>query len=238
MVPVVPLGCVDHPPQHWKAQPHVGVLEDREQRDEHGDAGEHPGLVAEQHEWEHGERLRESRVQGVQPSGRRPVHQLDAVVDGVKAPEQRHLVREAVTPVIADERDDDRQGDRHCPGHETSDAERADPQQRDRRHDDEHDRPRRHEQVVHEQMREVGGEPAPEHTLRPQREQLFERNEHQEEHGDPDGGVAAHEDGHEERGKERQPGHDPDPGRSVEISLLVHRTLGSPRCTTHSAPAV
>jgi hypothetical protein len=89
------------------------VLEDREERDEHSDTRKHTRLVAEQYEREHGERLRECRVERVQTTGRRPVHELDAVVDGVETPQERHLVCAPVTPVVADERDHDRERD--CP---------------------------------------------------------------------------------------------------------------------------
>ena len=91
------------PPQHREADAHVGVLEEREQRDEHRHAGEHAAAVAEHEQRHDRERLGERRVERVEPARRDPVHLLDAVVHGVEAPEQRHRVREPVTPVVADE---------------------------------------------------------------------------------------------------------------------------------------
>ena len=83
------------------------------------------------------------------------------------------------------------------------------------------------EEVVHEEVGEVGEQPAAEHPLRPEREQLLQRHEEEEQHArSRHGAVAAHDDREDERGKERQPGDDPDLGRAVRISCVVHGRLG------------
>ena len=130
VVPVVPLGCRDDPPDDGKAQPHVGVLEDREERDEHSRAGEHARVVAEDEQRDDRERLGERGVERMEAAGRHPVHLLDAVVHAVEPPEQRHRVGQTVTPVIPDEHERDRERDREHARHRALDVEATYPDQR------------------------------------------------------------------------------------------------------------
>ena len=195
----------------------------RDQRDEDRDAREHAAAVAEQEEWHDRERLRERRVDWVEPAGRDPVHLLDAVVHGVEAPELRDRVSEAVTPVAADEHEHDGERDRHRGREQARDAELSDPDERERGHDHQHDDAHRDEQVVHEQMRQVGEEAAPQHLLvTAQREQLLDRHEHQEQECDPERGVAPHHEGQCECCSEDDAGDETGASRALGIGLRGH----------------
>jgi hypothetical protein len=66
----------------------------------------------------------------------------------------------AVTPVVADEDEHRRQRDRRRRGDVSDDVQVAQPEDGDERGDDERDPQRRREQVVHEQVREVGEQAA------------------------------------------------------------------------------
>ena len=191
------------------------MLEDRQQGHEHGHAGEGATAVPEDHERQHGERLREPLVEGMEPTGGHPVHRLDAVVHGMEAPEERDRVREAVTPVVADEDERRREPDGYRRRDEPDDVQVAHPEDRDQRDNDEGDPQCRREQVVDEQMREVGEQAAPEHLLGPEREQLLERNEEEEQRRDADDGAAPHHERHDEGADEREPCDEAEPGRTI-----------------------
>jgi hypothetical protein len=79
----------------------------------------------------------------MEPTGCRPVHRLDAVVHGVETPQERHRVREAVTPVVADEDERRRQRDRRHRRDVPDDIQVAQPEDRDERGDHEGDPQRR-----------------------------------------------------------------------------------------------
>ena len=107
MVPVVELRRRDQPAQRAEAQAHVGV-------DEDGLEGGQPhvsaeGLLAELHQVEGDERQRPGQdlIERVDAGRRQPVHLRDAVVHGVEAPEERHLMGEPVAEVAAEVGDQD-----------------------------------------------------------------------------------------------------------------------------------
>jgi hypothetical protein len=80
-----------------------------------------------------------------------------------------------VTPVVADDDEHRRQCDRRHRRDVSDDVHVAQPEHRDERGDDEGEPQRRREQVVHEQVREVGEQAAPKHLLGAEGEQLLER---------------------------------------------------------------
>ena len=125
----------------------------------------------------------------MEPAGREPVHLLDAVVHRVEAPQERHRVREPVTPVAAEEHDRERERDRRGCGEHPLQIEAPDPEQRDGRNRDERDRGAGDEEVVREQVGEVGHEAPAQHLLGPEREELLDGHEEQEQHRDADDPV-------------------------------------------------
>ncbi len=224
VVPVVPLGRVDHPSQTGEPQPHVGVLEQRQQGDEHRDAAEHAGAVAEQHEGEHRERLGERLVERVETTRGHPVHLLDAVVHRVEAPQERHLVREPVAPVVRHRHHRRGQPDRRPCGEGSHQVHAAHPDERDGRGDHQHEHRDGREHAVHQDVGEVGQQRRAERPLAAQREELLQRDEQHEEEGDPEHGGAPGRDREEERDDEGESGqvaaHPTSPHRQREEGAL------------------
>jgi hypothetical protein len=119
--------------------------------------------------------------------------------------EWNRLVRGAVRPVLAEQRDEDRQRHGRPSGESADHVEVAQPEERDECHDDQGQQPDGDQQVVDEQMRQVGEEPAAEHLHRPQREELLQRHEDEEQHGDADHAGAPGHEGDDEGGDGDEP---------------------------------
>jgi hypothetical protein len=85
-------------------------------------------------------------------------------------------------------------------------------------------------------MGEVCDQASTEHPLRPEGEELLERDEDQEEHGDPDDRAATDQDSDEEPDKAGQPGDESDPGGAVRIRGLVHGRLATRMLAHRSVP--
>ena len=173
----------------------------------------------------------------MQATGRGPVHLLDAVVDGVEAPQLWNGVGEAVPPVVGDEHERDRERDRRRRRQVALEIERTNPEEGDRRHHYQRERGDGHEQVVHEEMREVGDDPLAEHLLASQREQLLERDEHEAQQGEAhDHPPAPEREREHERAHERETDHESALGRPVGIDAFRGDGFGSQRCSSHRAP--
>ena len=105
-------------------------------------------------------------------------------------------------------------------GKATDEVEGPYPEERDRGEHYEHDGAGGHEQVVDEKVGEVGQQTAAKNPLGSEREQLLERHEHAEEHGDPDDCAPAGHDRKKQRGGECQQCHH----ASMERQARVPRT--------------
>jgi len=193
VVPVVQLGRAQQHAQRAERQPHVRVDEDRPhsaQRDQPGDLAEREA----EHERRRVDRqLRQQAVDGVLAVRGQPVQMLRAVVDGVKAPQDRQRVAGAMEPVDTDvaEHHHHHRLHRHRPG-----AEACPQAARNQRVDDagvdgadrdggEADP----DQVLAGEERQVGPPARPEQRLAAsRREQAFERPEHERQRHETDAG--------------------------------------------------
>ena len=107
-------------------------------------------------------------------------------------------MRESVRPVLADHDDQQREHRRRPGGHRAGDVELTHPEERDHRHHHGDEQADRDQDVVDEQVGQVGEEAPPEHLLGSEREDLLEGHEEQEQHRDARDAGAPGQEGDEE----------------------------------------
>ena len=186
VVPVVEGGRREDPAQPWEAETEVRVQGHRLDGHEHQIG--HQGARREaQHEERHeGDGARHDHVDQMQARARQPVHRGARVVDRVEAPEPGHGVEGAVDAVLEEIRDRERREElerqrlRGDPGLETR---RGDPAEQQARGSQREQRQHLHQQVAHEEVREVRAPAEAQDALGArQREGALERHEDQRQH--------------------------------------------------------
>ncbi len=100
VVPVMEIRRHDHVAQRPEANAHVRVVEDRLEAHDDDVRIDH-ALVESQHV-DRGEdqSAREDELEDVLARAREPIHALGAVMDGMQAPQDRHLMVCAMRPVL------------------------------------------------------------------------------------------------------------------------------------------
>src|SRR6185437_14759356 len=101
-MPMVELRGRNQPAQWPEADPHIGVKEQAMSMEDSGPDADGLDLETEQSNRNERSRLGERLIEEVYAMGRKPIQLLDAVVDGVKAPEQRNPMESAVRKIEPD----------------------------------------------------------------------------------------------------------------------------------------
>jgi len=107
VVPVVEARRGHQPLERAQIEPHVGMDEHREERDEDEVRVDGRRCEAEHIERHEREAARHDDVDQVQPRPGQPVHGFGRVMDRVQAPEPRDAVEGAMHPVLREVRDED-----------------------------------------------------------------------------------------------------------------------------------
>ena len=151
----------DHQPvERAEAEPHVGVDEDGEKRDEDEVRVDRRRREAEHVERHEREPTRDHDIDQVQARPGQPVERLGRVVDRVQAPEPGHAVKRPMHPVLGEVRDEhdleELQGQRLGRDGVLEPRVRRPPEEQRGRQHRQHDRHLHHE-MAHREVHQVGG---------------------------------------------------------------------------------